>query len=302
MLALEAIELGKKYGDIWGLKNSTFSVNRGELAVLVGPNGAGKTTTVRLLATILKPTKGKASVLGMDLVSEYKEIRKKIAYLPQDFGPYRDLTPMEAVMWSLVARGWPLTDARTQAKYWIELMGLWDSRNKTCWTLSGGQRRRVVVAMVLATEADLIFLDEPTTGLDVEARHSAWKAIREIVKEGTTILLTTHNMEEAETIADTVILINQGKTLVQGSPSRLVDSLPYKHRIVAKKADKMDVDLKNFIDLGDRLIAYARDYEEAKDLVSKLSDFTSVLSIDRVGLEDAYLYLVNRGRENYEKA
>lgn len=293
MTTVNATQLGRRFGEFWGLKNSTFIVNRGELAVLVGPNGAGKTTTVRILATILKPSKGKAEVLGLDIVKDYSRIRKRIAYLPQGFGPNLNLTPMEAIKWNLVARGFSLTDAKLQARKWVELMGLWDCRNRTGWTLSGGEKRKVAVAMVLATNADVVFLDEPTTGLDVEARHTTWKIIRESVSGGTAILLTTHNMEEAETIGDTVILINQGETLIQQTPHGLVKSVPYQYRVTVKKDETNTISFSDAIDLGDRLIVYAKSNKEVKRFISRFDDLTSILSVDRVGLEDAYLHLIH---------
>jgi ABC-2 type transport system ATP-binding protein len=292
LAAVNATQLGRKYGDSWGLKNSTFTVNQGELVVLVGPNGAGKTTTIKILTTVLKPSKGKAEVLGLDVVKDYKEVRKRIAYLPQGFIPSPNLTPTEAIKWSLVARGFSLTDAKLQARKSVELMGLWGCRNRTGWTLSGGEKRKVAVAMVLATDAEVIFLDEPTTGLDVEARHTTWKIIRESISEGTAILLTTHNMEEAETIGDTVVIINQGKTLTQQTPQSLVKSLPYQYKIIVKK-DKTNSSFSEAIDLGDRLMVYAKSHREVKNVIAGFDNLTSILSVDRVGLEDVYLHFIH---------
>lgn len=302
MTAINATQLGRKYGESWGLKNSTFQVKQGQLAVLVGPNGAGKTTTVKILTTVLKPSKGKAEVLGFDVVKDYKKIRKSIAYLPQGFEPNPNLTPKEAVKWSLVARGFSLKDAEFQAGKWIDLLGLKDCRDRTGWTLSGGEKRKVAVAMVLATNADVIFLDEPTTGLDVEARHTTWKIIRESVSQGAAILLTTHNMNEAETIGDTVILINRGETIIQKTPQNLVKSLPYRYRITVKKGEADTSSFSDAIDLGDRLMIYAESQKEMRQLISKFNDLTSILSVDNVSLEDVYLHFIHgRGRNN-EKA
>jgi len=293
LTAISVTNLGRKYGESWGLKDATFRVKRGELAVLVGPNGAGKTTTVKILTTVLKPSKGKAEVLGLDVVKEYKKVRKRIAYLPQGFEPNLNLTPREAVKWSLVARGFSIREAQLQARKWIELMGLWDCRDRTGWTLSGGEKRKVAVAMVLATYADVIFLDEPTTGLDVEARHATWKIIRESISKGTAILLTTHNMEEAEIIGDTTILINQGKTVIQKTPRSLVESLPYQYKIAIRKDKANAFSYPHAIDLGDRLMVYAKNQKEVKRLISTFNDLTSIFSVDRVGLEDAYLHFIH---------
>ena len=294
MDTINAIELGRKYGEIWGLRRATFTIKSGELVVLVGPNGAGKTTTIKILTTNLKPSKGHATVLGYDVVKEYREIRKRIAYMPQEFSIGWDHTPFEAVAWNLVARGWAISDAKAQARRWLELVGLWDCRNRPLRTLSGGQRRRATVATILAAEADVSFLDEPTVGLDVEVRHTVWRAIRETVASGTSIILTTHDMKEAETIADRVILINRGVTIAEARPYELVKSLPYEYRVIVKKTEELKrLEPSSLVDLGDRLVVYAKNYGEMIELVGELSKLTTIYLVDKVGLEDAYLKLIS---------
>jgi ABC-2 type transport system ATP-binding protein len=293
--AVVSNELGKKYGDKWGLTNATFTVKKGELAVIVGPNGAGKTTTIKILTTILRPSKGNAEVLDMNILKDHKEIRKRIAYLPQGFEINRNLTPLESIKWNLVLRGFSLSDAKLQAKKWIELMNLWSCRNRTGWTLSGGQRRKVTVAMVLATEADVVFLDEPSVGLDVEARHITWRVIRKTVEMGVTIILTTHNMKEAETIADVAILINKGETVIEDEPQRLINSLPNRYRVIVRKNCLTDTSSSQAIDLGDRIILYVKSYRKVKRILSNLNDLTGVISVEKVGLEDAYLHFIYKG-------
>ncbi|OYT31874.1 MAG: ABC transporter ATP-binding protein [Thermoprotei archaeon] len=293
---VEVHEIGKKYGDKWGLKRATFNVKKGELLVLVGPNGAGKTTTVNILTTNLKPTRGYARILGYDILREYKEIRKQIAYMPQEFVVGWDHTPFEVVTWNLVARGWSISDAKNQARRWLELVGLWEARNKPLRILSGGQRRRATVATILATEAEVFFLDEPTVGLDVKIRNTVWKAIRETVKGGASIILTTHDMKEAQTIADKVVLINDGVTIVEDEPYKLVESMPYKYRVVIEKVDKLDIS-EDWIDLGDRIIVYAKNYNETVRLIEKLGQMSRIHMIDRVSLEDAYLKLISGDKD-----
>ncbi|RLF02629.1 MAG: ABC transporter ATP-binding protein [Thermoprotei archaeon] len=292
--AVEAVGLGRRYGKVWGLRNATFMVKRGELVVLVGPNGAGKTTTIKILTTNLRPSKGRATVLGFDVMKEYREVRRKIAYMPQDFTIGWDHTPFEALTWNLVARGWPISDAKAQARRWLELVGLWECRDRPIRTLSGGQKRRATVAAVLATEADVMFLDEPTAGLDVEVRHKVWRAIRETLANGASILLTTHDMGEAETIGDRVVLIDKGITVAEGKPYELVRTLPYEYRIVVGKFEGLE-GFANLIDLGDRAVIYAESYGEMVRLVEELGRVTVIHLVGRVGLEDAYLRLVSRG-------
>jgi ABC-2 type transport system ATP-binding protein len=287
-----AEDLGRKFGETWGLKKMSLTLEKGKLAVIVGPNGSGKTTTVKILSTILKPSKGTAAVLGMDVLTDFKKIRKRIAYLPQGYQINRNLTAAESIKWNLVARGTSFSDANLEAKRWIEKMDLVNCKDRSCWTLSGGERRRVAVAMVLATNADLIFLDEPTTGLDVEACYATWRIVRDSLKSGTTVLLTTHNMKEAETIADTVIFIKEGENLMNDNPQKLIDSLPSEYRITIKKEMLENRFAENSIDIGDKLVVYAKDQDEIKDLLSEFHDLTSIVSVNKVGLEDVYLHLI----------
>jgi ABC-2 type transport system ATP-binding protein len=284
-------DLGRKFDESWALRSMTFALEEGKLAVIVGPNGAGKTTTIRILTTNLKPSKGKAQILGMDVLTETKRIRKRIAYLPQGYEVNRNLTPYESIKWNLVARGISFSEAGREAKKWIAKMQLDHCKDRTCWTLSGGEKRRVAVATILATNADLIFLDEPTTGLDVEGCYATWKMIREFLRTGTTILLTTHNMKEAETIADEVIFIKNGKSSIQDPLYKLLDKLPEKFRVTVKKNSLGKHSLKRTVDLGDKVVIYARDQEEVREILSKFTDLTSIVSVNQVGLEDAYLYL-----------
>ena len=175
--AIETEGLGKRYPNgVWGARDVNLTAKYGEVTVLLGPNGAGKTTTVGMLTTILKPTKGGARVARYDVVKDYAEVRKRIALCPQDISIDANWTPLEAVVGYLMLRGFSKGDAVKEAKYWLEVLDLWSVRNRMARALSGGQRKRVAVAMVLASNAPVLFLDEPSAGLDVEGRYKVWRA------------------------------------------------------------------------------------------------------------------------------
>lgn len=298
MIGVQAFDLAKRFGEKWGVRNITFVVKEGELAVIAGPNGAGKTTTVKIFATIYRPTRGRALVLGYDTILQYKIVRRKIAYMPQGYRPFNDLTPYEAIKWNLVSRGWSLSDASRAAEEWLKILDLWEVRDKTCWRLSVGQRVRVAVAMTLSTGADVMFLDEPTVGLDVEIKHTVWKAIRESVSSGSTIILTTHDMKEAELLADKVVMINKGVTVIVGRPRELIEKIPYRYRVIVKTSK--DMLLKDYpsIDLGDRVILYARSRKEALNIIEEQSQAGEILGLEKVGLEDAFLHIIGKGVGN----
>jgi len=296
MDAVMAENLAKIYrGGVWGIRNVSFNAKTSSITVLLGPNGAGKTTTVSILSTLLKPTKGRASVLGYDIVRDTWKIRERIALCPQDIAVDVNWSPLEAVKGYLIARGWGIRDATREARKWLEELELWDIRNRPVARLSGGQRKRVAVAMVLASNADVIFLDEPTSGLDVEGKYRVWKALRAVIKDGATILLTTHDMKEAEIIGDKIVLISSGVVIAEGSVEELLSKVPFKYKVVAKNVKYIPDGMSSkAISLEDRLILYAETRSEAMELMSML-DAENII-VGEVGLEDAYIYLVERRR------
>jgi len=293
--AVVAEHLAKRYGNgVWGATDITFTVMEGTITVLMGPNGAGKTTTVGMLSTILKPTMGIGIVGGYDIVKQPREVRRIIALCPQDIRIDPNWTPLEAVIGYLWIRGQSISDARINAKKWLEDLELWDIRNRPAYSLSGGQRKRIAVAMVLASDAQIIFLDEPTSGLDVEAKQRVWRSLREAVKNGKTILLTTHDMSEAETVSDKLIFIHRGKVVAEGTVADIRAKIPYHYKVVIKKPHTNYSFNYRVRTLGDTVIVYTQSYREALDLVSRIH--AESISIQSVTLEDVYLFLVEKIR------
>ena len=294
--AVVAEGLAKRYpGGVWGAIDVSFSSPWHRVTVLLGPNGAGKTTTIGILSTILKPSRGRGLVAGFDVVREAREVRRRIALVPQETRIDLNWTPLEAVKWYLVARGWSIRDAERRAREVLEQLGLWEIRNRSGWGLSGGQKRKTVTAMALATEAEVVFLDEPTTGLDVESRYGVWDAVRGAAAEDRCIVFTTHDMREAEMLADHAVFISKGRVVAEGSPGRLREALPYRHRVVLRRPRRSPEGLTaKTIRVGDTVIAYASSRGEAHAIAEEAEAESA--TVEPVGFEDVYLYYVHEAR------
>ncbi|MCS7096461.1 MAG: ATP-binding cassette domain-containing protein [Candidatus Bathyarchaeota archaeon] len=204
----------------------TFSVKSGEIFGFLGPNGAGKTTTINMLITVLKPTEGKASVLGYDIVKQANNVRKVIGVVPQEYTADEDLTGYENIMLCADLYGIPREIAKKRALELLELVELTQFKNKRVETYSGGMRRRLELACGLINRPKVLFLDEPTLGLDVQTRAATWSYIRKLKEEyGMTLFMTTHYLEEADVLCDRIAIIDHGKIIAIGTPSELKDSL-----------------------------------------------------------------------------
>ncbi len=200
MLAIEAKQVSKIYkGTIYAaLSTVSLNVEPGQIFTLLGRNGAGKTTFVRICATQLMPTAGSISVLGYDVVKEPGKVRNIISIVPQEGRPLRALTPWDHVYNWLQIRGENKNKSKEETEKILRKLELYEARNRPAMNLSGGMKQKVLVAMAMATNAELLFLDEPTIGLDPLSRRQVWSAIKDWKKEGKSILLTTHYMDEAE--------------------------------------------------------------------------------------------------------
>ncbi|MCL7392870.1 MAG: ABC transporter ATP-binding protein [Thaumarchaeota archaeon] len=291
--ALSAERLVKVYGNgFCALKGITLSVDSGTIFSLLGRNGAGKTTFLRIMTTQLLPTSGTGRVLGYDIVKEVADVRKRIAVVPQESKPMYLLTVKEHVKYYLMMRGFSMSEASERTRKVLDELGLNEYSDTLCMKLSGGLKRKVLVAMAVATEADVIFLDEPTTGLDPIARRLVWDVINRAAKSGRTIFLTTHNMSEVEAIADKFALINEGELVAQGYVDEVQRMLPYKMRAEVQVTASNPEELSEFgevIMLGRRLIVYPRDEEESKRLYEFCTERGLKISFSPVGVEDVFI-------------
>jgi len=218
MDAIEIDNLTKYYGDLCAVDHLTLSVNN-EIFALLGPNGSGKTTTVLMLTTLLRPTEGRASVCGNDVVLNGEAVRKKISYVPQDMAVDIKLTGRENVRFFADLYGVPQAKDRTDEA--LAIMELSDRADDLIRTYSGGMRRRLELAQALVHEPSVLFLDEPTIGLDVAARKKIWEHIGTLRKKGMTVFVTTHYMDEADQFCDRVGIISRGQIAALGSPTEL---------------------------------------------------------------------------------
>jgi ABC-2 type transport system ATP-binding protein len=221
----------------------SFDVKHGEIYGFLGPNGAGKTTTINMLITILKPTEGRASVLGFEIAKQDSDVRNVIGVVPQEYTADEDLTGLENILLCADLYGIPRGVAKDRAAELLKLVELTEFKDKRVQTFSGGMRRRLELACGLVNRPKLLFLDEPTLGLDVQTRAATWNYIRTLKKEyGMTLFMTTHYLEEADTLCDRVAIIDHGRIVVVGTPEDLKHSLG---------GDVITLGIKEDADVGD---------------------------------------------------
>ncbi len=253
--SIKVKNLVKNYGDVKALDDVSFDVRKGEIFGLLGPNGAGKTTTIKVLTTLTEQTSGTAFVGGVDVLKDPTKVKSKIGWISADIILDEDLTAMENL--HLQARLQNTKDWRKKAETLLKTFGILDAANKRIGKFSTGMRKKVEIAMSLISDPEIIFMDEPTIGLDVATRQMLWDLIRDVNKNhGKTILLTTHYMEEADSLADRIAIIDKGKIVAMGTPSELKNkvggtvidmevSAEFDKKSVEKMKNVKKVDIKN---------------------------------------------------------
>jgi ABC-2 type transport system ATP-binding protein len=217
--AIEVEALTKRYGDFLAVNDVSFTVRKGGVFAFLGPNGAGKTTTVEIIETIRRPTSGRVSLLGMDVRKRKRDIIPRIGVLPQGFSSFDRITVRETIQY--YSRLFGCRNADVDGL--IALANLTAKSTEQFKNLSGGLKQRLGIAIALVNDPEVVFLDEPTTGLDPRARREVWQVLLGLKQKGKTVFLTTHYMEEAELLADTVAIISKGKIVAMGSPDELIE-------------------------------------------------------------------------------
>ena len=301
MNAVETDGLTKYYGTLCAVDHLTLSVDN-EIFALLGPNGSGKTTTVLMLTTLLSPAEGSAAICGHDVVSEGEEVRKRLSYVPQDMAVDIKLTGRENV--NLFARLYGVTNPKDKTDEVLAIMDLSDRADDLIRTYSGGMRRRLELAQALVHGPDVLFLDEPTIGLDVAARKKIWEHIRMLRKNGMTVFVTTHYMDEADRFCDRVGIISHGKIVALDTPSSLKAGLE-KDVITVKVSGTCSVaDIPGVHIVGtegDEITFTADNGREAMPLVARALETQGVtvtsLSLREPTLDDVFLHAVGTAEE-----
>jgi ABC-2 type transport system ATP-binding protein len=294
--AIDVAHLTKRYDDLVAVDDISFTVRMGELFAFVGPNGAGKTTTVEIIDTIRTPTSGTVRLLGMDVTKRKRDILPRIGVLPQGFTSFDRITVTETIQYysRLFSR------RNTDVEGLIELVNLEDKSKEQFQNLSGGLKQRLGIAVALVNDPEVVFLDEPTTGLDPRARREVWEVLVGLKKKGKTVFLTTHYMEEAELLADTVAIISKGQIIAMGSPEELIQGNAKYLVLTLKSADERALEIvraMGFEPVQDDHRNITVDVEHPSDvrrILNALTDTeTSFLTLDvrKPSLEAVFLEL-----------
>lgn len=300
-LAVETRNLVKIYnGRVKALDSVNINIETGKITCLLGPNGAGKTTFLRVIATQLLPTSGEAYVLGYDVIKEAKKIRRHIAVVPQEGRPYFMVTPFDELYMGARILGFSRSEARDRALEILKKLDLYEVRFTKIIKLSGGQRQKVLLGRTLVSDADILFLDEPTLGLDPVSRRAIWNDILNLKREGKTILLTTHYMEEAETLADYLYIMNKGKVISEGRVGDIISSIGFDTAVYIM-TDSSSAGEKlsqyEYEQVGNKFLVKVRDKNELYDIVRLAVENGYIITIKQPSLEDVFIKLVGEYEE-----
>ena len=306
---IEINNLSKVYDNGFkALNNINLQINKGEIFAMLGPNGAGKTSLISIICGIVKPTSGKITVENFDIIKDYRETRSRIGLVPQELTLEQFETVFNNVSYSRGLYG-KKPDPKHIEKV-LRQLSLWDKKDLILRKLSGGMKRRVLIAKALSHEPQILFLDEPTAGVDVELRQEMWKVVKSLRETGVTIILTTHYIEEAEAIADRVGVINQGEIIVVEEKHELLKKMGHKKLTVElqQEIDQIPTSLKKYnLLIGNNKMSLDYTYnlkekqtgitnllQDIKDSGLKLRD----LKTEQSNLEKIFVTLVRENNEN----
>ncbi len=303
---VQASGLTKRFGDFIAVDGIDFSIPRGEAFGFLGPNGAGKSSTMRMVGCVSPPTSGELTILGMDPVRNGPAIRARLGVVPQENTLDIELTVRENLIVYGRYFGLPRAVIRERSDMLLNFVQLSDRAGDTVDPLSGGMKRRLVIARSLINEPDILLLDEPTTGLDPQARHIVWDRLFRLKQRGVTLILTTHYMDEAEQLCDRLVVMDTGRIVAEGSPRALIGQYstpevlevrfdPGDHEQAAEKLAALPAGTSERLEvLADRVLVYTRNGDEALAAVRGLGLEPITSLARRSTLEDVFLRLTGR--------
>jgi len=287
--------LTKTYDKFTAVDEISFTVNEGEVFALLGPNGAGKTTTVEIIECLKTSDKGKVEIFGIDLKDKKKQndVKRRIGVMPQNFNAFDWLTVKENLEYFR-----ELYSSKISTDELIDRVGLGEKMNSIYKTLSGGTKQRVGIAISLINEPELLFLDEPTAGLDPQARRETWNLIKKLKEQGKTIFLTTHYMEEAQELSDRILIIIEGKIVAGGSPNELIENYGGNKSVILKNCNKKileDRGIKYETGIENQIQIIFDNNEQLFNILSAVTDDPNVeIEIKKPNLDEAFLNLTGR--------
>ncbi|MGN7198715.1 ABC transporter ATP-binding protein [Arthrobacter sp. SAFR-044] len=299
---ISAENLTKTYGDVAAVDSISFTVPAGESFGLLGPNGAGKSTTMKMIGGVTRRTSGRLSIMGLDPDTHGPEVRAHLGVVPQQDNLDEELRVRDNLLVYGRYFGLPMSYLRPKADELLEFAQLTDKAKSKVDALSGGMKRRLTIARSLINEPRILLLDEPTTGLDPQARHILWDRLFRLKEQGVTLILTTHYMDEAEQLCDRLIVVDKGRIMAEGSPAQLIRGHSTREVVELRFGSERNATIGSQLEgigerlevLPDRVLVYAHDGESALEQVSArgLRPLTSL--VRRSSLEDVFLRLTGR--------
>ena len=294
--------LVKRFGELVAVDAIDFDVYPGEAFGFLGPNGAGKSSTMRMIGCVSPPSGGTITVLGLDPVKDGARIRARLGVVPQQDTLDFELTVRENVIIYGRYFGLPREEVRARSEELLDFMQLSDRANDRVEPLSGGMKRRLTIARSLVNDPDLLLLDEPTTGLDPQARHLVWDRLFRLKQRGATLVLTTHYMDEAEQLCDRLVVMDKGKIVAEGSPRELIARYSTREVVELRFREEPSLDLTAHLNglarrieaLPDRTLLYTDDGDAASDRIHELGLHPQSVLVRRSTLEDVFLHLTGR--------
>ncbi|MBM2621786.1 ABC transporter ATP-binding protein [Actinoplanes sp. LDG1-06] len=299
---IHARGLVKRFGDFTAVDGIDVDVRRGEAFGFLGPNGAGKSSTMRMIGCVSPPTGGVLEILGMDPRRDGPKIRGKLGVCPQLDNLDIELTVRENLTTYARFFGIPRKEARRRADELLEFVQLSERADSKVEPLSGGMKRRLTIARAMVNQPEMVLLDEPTTGLDPQARHLVWERLFRLKQQGVTLVLTTHYMDEAEQLCDRLVVMDGGRIVAEGSPRALIEQystrevveLRFNTEDQSAYAEKLAGIGERLEVLPDRILLYVADGDDATDEVNRRSLGPASVLVRRSSLEDVFLHLTGR--------